>query len=460
MRLFLLLGLSLLAVVGRAQPSASWGELKGLFGEVEAIQGQNFKRLSFQVGKRRWENSLTFKLLITDQLGRQWAFKSGDFQLDGAIAMYRLYHLAGVPTPETQPLTLEINGTVVHGTAQRWLLNQGEGDRFAVKQFQAQGLEDLARNHLLSWLALNHQVYVSQFLVTGADQGWPAARVVRIDNSVEWFLLGQDKLSYDYVSPRLWFAMLTGYSNFWQTYFRKDIDLDLDRLLQFARFLQDIPDDLYADFFAEGVRNGFKTFSNSQNELVERYYPDIWRGARMQDFIPRLLKRKHRLAADAEKFYKEMAEIRGETFRPLRRPDGDALVRERIAALQREKAELLEERGRIDQAGTPAQKGLDFDGSYAAHVILMNAYLAATYRTIDENRSALESVRAELERLLSSARHPLERGAIARAIEDASRSLECCVSDADWKGCYHARFIRDRMMHIERRLKMDSGRVQ
>ena len=69
----------------------------------------------------------------------------------------------------------------------------------------------MAKNHLMSWLLANHQVHGSQFIALGKDLQH-LENVMRIDNEIEWPLMGYDRLDISYRSPFLWDVRNGGYA--------------------------------------------------------------------------------------------------------------------------------------------------------------------------------------------------------------------------------------------------------
>ena len=102
------------------------GTLIRKFHQLEALEEQGFERLIFGISPTKLSRSMNFKLVLRDQLGRDWLFKAGkSAAADGAVAVHRIFHLFGLETPEIHYKTLRINDEQVEGTLQKLVPNRG-----------------------------------------------------------------------------------------------------------------------------------------------------------------------------------------------------------------------------------------------------------------------------------------------------------------------------------------------
>ena len=81
--------------------------------ETEKLRDEVFNKLVFRLVESNPLKSKNFKLLVKDQLGRDWIFKAGESAAeDGAVAVYRLFRLFGLETPEIHYKAFKINDEI------------------------------------------------------------------------------------------------------------------------------------------------------------------------------------------------------------------------------------------------------------------------------------------------------------------------------------------------------------
>ena len=118
-------------------------------------------------------------------------------------------------------------------------------------------------------------------VIVTSDQENKIKSIQRIDNAIEWFLMGHDRLDKDYVSPMLIDTSFPGYSSFWNNFilsrifdrspekipnepglqaYRFHMGLDLNRIYRWARFIAGYPEDEYRHFFDLGLANGLRNY--------------------------------------------------------------------------------------------------------------------------------------------------------------------------------------------------------
>ena len=86
----------------------------------------------------------TLKLILEDQLGRKWIFKSAESDYLGSRIAYLLYKLFGLNTPEVHYKIFNINGKFIRGNIQRFIPNQG-----TLEGVELSGLPENCLNYLL-----------------------------------------------------------------------------------------------------------------------------------------------------------------------------------------------------------------------------------------------------------------------------------------------------------------------
>ncbi len=419
MKVVLLACLLLVACKHSSQPE--WQDAIQKFNEAEKLQNENFKNLRFELSNQKVDTFATVKFVLRDQFGREWLFKYGRFQVDGAIAQWRLYHFLGLPTPEIHKITLNINGKPVPGTAQIFQKNIGTFYDFTFTELPKNALFDVGRNFIMGWASLNYHVHPKQFIVIGSESNKPVG-IERIDNSVEWYLLGQDELRYDYSTP--WYAPGgVGYRFYWRSYFRKDYDLNLTALHQFARAIESIPDDFFLSFFKPAKAGDFTNFSNVTFDLIQENAPDLAKAADSQNFLSRLVERKNHLGEDFEKFFKKMASIRGDQFN-ADHSDLSEFIKLRAQSFDREIFELKNESLRLQSQNIEKQKNFDMITCIPAHEILFDTYVFSDFDTREQRKNKLQIALDQLKKLYQESENENEKKAIRADIEQIEFSLD------------------------------------
>ena len=300
--------------------------------EEEVFKKLVFKLSSFQLEDNNYANTL--RLILEDQLNRRWLFKFGRNASDGAIAIYRIFSLFGLDTPEIHYKELNINGEILPGTIQRFIPNLGTLAKFLkedknltlnratannphanwptadidFKIFPSHALDYLVKMHIMSWLTTCHHIHPSQFLVIGENK--KPEKIMKIDNAIEWFLLGQDELSETYQTPLLHAEI--GYVKLWSPFKRKKINLQLAENYLFVNFISQFPDEYFLKFFQEGIKNEFKYFSNLSLDLSTVFSRGALVKADKNNFIINLQKRKKNAPDDFMKFYSKLCKARNE----------------------------------------------------------------------------------------------------------------------------------------------------
>lgn len=282
------------------------------------LEQESFQRLKFTASEKKLHQSLSFKLILKDQRGQEWLFK--DTATDGSVAIYKLYTLLGLPTPEIFPFEFTLNKTVVKGSLQRFIPNSHDFDG-KYGSLSAANLNYLLYSHLISWIGLNHHVHKDQFIVDDKN-------IYRIDNSVSFTLLGNDSLDVSYVSPMLNHMRFAGYVEFWNTFFygsprylqneiyaeKKSIKLDFKGALVRALFIQSLPDQTFLDFFRPCIESHFSSCGNNIYFSNVKLYPYGFLQFDEKNFAKNLLKRKNSAYKDLLAFYQKIEKAYGENL--------------------------------------------------------------------------------------------------------------------------------------------------
>jgi len=345
------------------------------------LEAHLFQRLRFDLSPLQLRRGLTLKLMLRDQLGDDWLFKMGDAAIDGAEAVYRIGCLLGWETPELHRSTLRINDRMVSGSVQRFIGGAEElaahvfGPSADPRRFSDSALEYLLAAQIIGWITANHHVHTRQFITTA--RGDSVDRVYRIDNTVEWFLVGHDKLAAHYVAPLLSRKISPpklGYNWMWRCFRESVIDLPLAKIHAFTRLVAELPDEVFRGIFQPGIENDFRYFSNASELILRGASSKISPAGDKKRFLEALVDRKRRLPEDTAALFDEEIAKRGgrPAFRdgPTPRAIGEELC-ERLETRNRE----IEQRA-AKLPGAPAgQEPIHALTSFAAHSVLLRTFV-------------------------------------------------------------------------------------
>jgi len=394
-----------------------------------SLQQEHLSRLRLRLAPKQLPGSLTLKLVLRDQLDRDWIFKLGQHALDGATAYSKLAALTGVTTPFCAPATLPINGAAQAGQIQPLVENLGTlRELFPLSAFPADRLtprawDDLVRNHALSWIGLNHHVHVNQFLLTGTTER--VEGVMRIDNAVAWHLLGQDALTIDYHCPSLGLKLprwILGYRWFWARHMLGTLDLDLRRAAAWVGWVSRLPTRLVREIFSTGVLNDFERFANIDNTELDQVVPEVFSRARKVGFLNRLCRRFEQSGDELFSFYQKVQATRADE---LTRPEPSQVLEsalDHLHGLRQANDELSALVASLDPSGP--QQSISAVLSVDSYDVLREALNGNTLPEDDAARHAIYADAIErLEPLLDTADNACELQAIESSLAEVQRRV-------------------------------------
>lgn len=429
--------------------STSLAEIEELWGRSLVLEKEQQRHLRFTLSPQQVPTGLTLKVVLRDQLGRDWLFKVGQEAADGAPAIAELARLVGVETPLAVRRTLNLNGTTQQGVIQPFVPNLGGfGNAANVYKFPPENLTDqawtdLVRNHGLAWLGLNHHTHPDQFLLLGEPTR--VERVIRIDNAVAWHLMGQDSFTVDFICPDLAQKMPAkglGYAWLWRRLLRGDLNLDLLDAATWAIWVSELPSSLIKGIYQRGVENDFERFYNVSSQEISAIVPEHFELGSKEDFLNRLAARQASFGETAIPFYENMAR---KVDRPFSSPTPEQVVRSaqrHVAYLEALVADLSETQAQLSQQPPPqASDGVDAVLSVDAHWILRGILSGIHEQTPEEQTAALIKAHGDLGLLHAETDHPLERQAISAAL----------ALVGEMQGRYHSReeLIKNRYHMVE-----------
>lgn len=458
--------LAIILVGCREESKVPYKELIESFKEQEELEKRNFERLVFKVSPKKVKPSLSFKFILVDQLGREWMFKTSasGAPSDGAVAIYRVFKLFGLETPEIHIKTLTINGEPLSGTVQRMITpNLGGLNDTYIMQLSPEGQAYLAKTNLLSWMTANHHIHPQQYLVLPDQTGKPNS-VMRIDNSIEWFLIGNDSLAIRYQTPVLWSHARVGHAGFWRMYLNGNFDLPMREILDWAALVADFPDSFYGQFFEEGVAKGLNGFAN--NNVMPwtgphwTFLPDIVPKVTQETLIPTLIKRKREFLRDVGKFFDELRTARSDVPKAEGKRDPTAEAWKLIGKLQENLHRLKAEEALLNSQVVGEQEPLILESSFKAYQILgPMAYLYAAHPRL--RRQYLRNALEELKVLEETSNIETEKTSARIARRNIEKILDIDMKAGNsedsiwmrWEFVNMNELIQDESLAIERRNK-------
>lgn len=420
--------------------SADYKQLIKKYQEVEKLQNENFKNLIFELSPDQIKKSVSFKFVFQDQLGRKWLFKSGPHSSkDGAIAIYRLFMLLGVDTPEIHEKEITLNGEKITGSFQR--LYEIKDRPFQYSELNPKSLEYIAKNHALAYLALNSHTHSKQFILLENEVN--GLQVMRIDNSVTWFTLGHDLPSTMYYSPLLLHAPNSGYFNFWNSFLAYDVynqgrrkniaptfpaqgpylealknksyNLDLEKIYSWILFVKNIPDHFYGSFFEQMVKNNFEFASNGSNTSPWFMAAEYMLNFDRKNFIANIVARKNQADRDFRLLYAKLLKAKDQKF-DLKKVRPKVEYDDTLSFLENKMQEAKEIDKKIKMLQEPGvQKNIETNLSLSSHMIFSRILTLPLISDNKMRKSFLEEVILDLTQR-SSLTNAAEKSALTTAI--------------------------------------------
>lgn len=387
-----------------------WRQWQAGLTALESATAAQVNQESFVLSKKQMRESARFKLVVEDRSGRRWLFKEGMDQVYGSMAVDRLNLGIGLPTVLLQPFELNVNGRKLKGSLQPFVENTRDLFEVSYLELPQQAIQQMAVHHVVGWAILNHHVHPKQFLVTMPG----AENIYRIDNSVEWFLLGEDALAVDYATPLLWESRANGYLHFFRLYLSKAIEIDLSSLFSVIAFIQDMPDEIFLGLMAEGLSADLSYMSGASIEGLKIRAPELSYEPDTERFRSKLLMRKRNLVKDFKAFYRTLAEKSG---RKWVQPE----IRTKCF-LEARTQELTKLRNEIEGLKVVRDKpakseDIQIASSARAHNIVQKLFALAHMKNRRELQREIKEARTNMEALLADESDHFERRGLQSAIE-------------------------------------------
>ncbi len=437
---------SALNAEGCAAPRYDYGPLIALWQRRQALEARHLKLLRFTLSPKQISAGTILKLVLRDQRGEDWIFKVGQVACCGARTVYELGTLFGWETPELDHARVVVNGKSVGGTLQRYvpdaqrIVGFVKQTRRGIDRLTPEAWSDLLQSQLFGWITANHHLHMMQFI--GTIMWGKVTRVQRIDNTVEWYLIGHDRLDESFMTPILAARMkhdLLGYGWMWDLFRKGLAPLPVAEVYALAKFIAAAPDGVYIERFERGIASDFDRFANVSAAVLRELVPDLVESFDRDSFLPTMVARKNALPTDIATLFDAQLEKSGRTvdFR-----DGPSLQEtgERIKRRLEERIAELESRlGRLDPDPSP-QESIDAVTSVEAYRVISQVLESFNIPKSGRKQKELfgEAI-ASLRDLAQHAHNPLEKRGVDHAIAHLEGLIENPLSEAEARAqvCCH-----------------------
>lgn len=439
---------SWLLLAGRSPAFGTEGYDKE-FIELKRLETSVLELLRFRYHEKfQIKSNNSYKLVLEDQIGDLWLFKAGAHSAkDGAHIVYQIYSYLGVDTPETFLVTLPINGQPVPGSLQRLIRTRPRREHVPYCDFSAATHHYLFVNHLLSWLILNNHVHPGQFvepLVTDAQ----TSELVRIDNSINWFLIDEDGLGPYFTAHTVQHIPRAGFQSLWLSYLsqfdlprtasartgklrleearlremlkpRKKIQLEAAELLAVVELYQALPDEFLRGLFAGPAATNFSHLANPSTLTTALKYPTLVTPERVAAFVDKLLVRKAKARDNYLAFLEDLSRF---TQIPVPRSSTLPRLRERNLKRFREKRQQLEKtRQTALHAATEPQADIRVALSFRLYEVIESLSSNAFVQRPQDRIHHLKKIQQALREITVPPQYPQEQAARERALKNMAQ---------------------------------------
>ncbi|MCK4916672.1 MAG: hypothetical protein KAS51_00425 [Candidatus Omnitrophica bacterium] len=281
-----------------------------------SLDNKTFQMKSFDISPTQIIKSGTSqKLTLQDNFGQKWIFKpfnvsinepnvqeSRYYDLDTfqTLAIRKIYKLFGLDTAPIYTITLTINDKKIKGSIQKFLPNKGVLTKSNTYKISQEALNYILKIHAIDWLFENYDAKYEHFLIISTDKDDIPNRVIRVDNKAFLGHENGNKLTKDWACNKNSKFCNRYYFHMWKYYISKDINLDLEKNLEFIEYISNFPNDIFKKIIL------FDDISKIENCSLQ-YFNNI-KKTFLQ--LPILNKRKSTLYQNFKKFYTDLANER------------------------------------------------------------------------------------------------------------------------------------------------------
>lgn len=302
-------------------------ELYGLYFENKKLDDKIYSNLIFEVNDfQPILGGLNAKFLLKGNDGRIWFFKAEQISTPLDVE-YRWHRLCGMNMPVCYNIKLPINGELIEGIIQEYLLDVKSLASIPIKKLSKRQIEFIQKQQILDWFIYSKTLFecCSEQLFLKGDKVINVGKCEAfIPDNMSKSLIGNFNTSNDNKNY---------YNRFWRAYINREIDVDFNKSFELIAYIQTLDDGFIGKIFE----------------------PIKCQGA----FLSLLKTRKHNLKSEFEKFYQHMATIKGEKLLASRIYEKHSLLRQISKALKKDIARKKMILTKIAQHKNRSQKNLE-----------------------------------------------------------------------------------------------------
>jgi hypothetical protein len=266
-----------------------------IYSEFIRLEDAIFSKLTFELSPDQLvKDGSEPKLTLVDNFGRPWIFMPsppGSLREYRATVGYRIYKLCGLNSPETQVITITLNGKIEEGSIQRYVEQEPGLKKITEYKLAPEAIKYLLRAQVLDWLLKSYDSMFDNFIILSQAEG-VVDDLCRIDLGLS-LSPATGEYNHDamiYELKQQWFKK-EKISYFWilEEYNSGKMDIDWKANLPFVEFVADLPD----DFFKLQVLPA----------KIRDFSPPKEKNPRYDLFFDPLIKVKKNLREDFSRFY-------------------------------------------------------------------------------------------------------------------------------------------------------------
>ncbi len=292
----------------RVHPQNEYEKLIKLYTKYLQTEEDVFKKLTFKLSQEQLlKKGSNLKFTLEDNLGRKWIFKP--YRAKESAAVYHLYRLFGIETPEVHYINFALNGKQITGSIQRYVISKAGLENYSLQRLSIKSLNYLLKSHVVDWFINNFDDHALNYLVLSLDKSENIKDLVRIDNEAAF----TENCNFDYarmlcVPSQSGSIYLSGKNNSYfyrlcEAYKSKTINLPLEDSYIFIKFVANFPED-----FFEHLILSVKT--ENSNEIIDTNFEREKK--KFGNFLEPIISRKRSLLLDFRRFYSNLASCRNE----------------------------------------------------------------------------------------------------------------------------------------------------
>lgn len=313
---------------GRSLANFNVEELHKLYFKNKELDEWVFKKLTFELSDfQPILGGQNAKFILKGNDGRLWIFKAQEqyAQMDMVHSWLLLF---GENKPVSYNITLPINGELVNGIIQEFIMHKKTLDNISIPKLSKDEIEFIQRQQIIDWFTCSEETF-------DCDPGQFLKKNNEIINVEKKRIASADYLNESLIGSlnNPLYMRKNYYNIFWKAYINKEIDVDFRKSFELIDYIQSLDDGFIKEIF--------------KSCLPEKFPVSL------------LIKRKNQLRNDFEWYYHYLADQRGAIFKVYRDKGSLNLLKRAIKKLEegiRKKEVILE---KLEKKGNVPQKNIE-----------------------------------------------------------------------------------------------------